>query len=111
MLEPGGDLDLAGEAAGAHGRGDLGAQDLERHLAVVLHVQGEVDRRHPALPELALERVAVRERRAERIEWAGQEWPSCEGARQVCGPAGAGASRPHRGGPRATPVEEYQPAQ
>ena len=62
MLEPGGDLDLAGEPLGAERGGQLGAQDLHRHLAVVLQVLGEVHRRHAALAELALDAVAAGER-------------------------------------------------
>ena len=68
MLEPGGDFDLAGEAVRSHGHGDLGAQNLERDLAVVLDVLGEIDRGHPALPELALDGVAVGEGLAKGVE-------------------------------------------
>jgi hypothetical protein len=59
MLEPGGDLHLAREAARAHGGGDLGPQDLQGDLPVVLEVLGEIDGGHAALPELALEAIAV----------------------------------------------------
>ena len=58
VLEPGGDLDLAGEPLGAERGGQLGAQDLHRHLAVVLQVLGEIHGRHAALAELALDAVA-----------------------------------------------------
>ena len=61
MLEPGGDLDLAGEPLGAERGGELGAEDLHRDLAVVLQVLGEVDGGHAALAELALDAVAVGE--------------------------------------------------
>ena len=47
------------EALGAQDGGQLRPQHLERDLAVVAEVVGQVDRRHPALPELALEAVAV----------------------------------------------------
>ena len=50
------------EALGAERGGQLGAQDLHRHLAVVLEVLGEVDRRHAALAELPFDAVAVGER-------------------------------------------------
>src|SRR6185437_246528 len=53
--------DLAGEPVGAERGGQLGTQDLHRHLAVVLEVFGEVDGRHSALAELALDAVAVGE--------------------------------------------------
>ena len=88
MLEPGGDLDLAGEALGAEGGGELGAQDLERHLAVVLQVLGEVDGGHAALAELPLDAVALGEgglqsghRLGHRGLWVGmvERWPECYG--------------------------------
>ena len=60
-VELGGGLDLAQEPVGAEGGRQLGPQDLERDLAVVLEVAGEVDGGHPALPELALDGVAVGE--------------------------------------------------
>ena len=60
MAEPGGDLDLAQEALGAERGRQLGVEDLERDLAVVPEVLGEVDRGHPAAAELALERIAGR---------------------------------------------------
>ena len=49
-------------------RGQFGAQHLDRDLAAMLEVFGEVDRRHPTRAELALERVAVGEGGLERVE-------------------------------------------
>ena len=49
VLEIGGGLDLAQEPLGADHRGQLGAQDLDRDLAVVLEVLREVHRGHAAL--------------------------------------------------------------
>src|SRR5207244_5076403 len=66
--QPGGDFDLAQEALGAECRGDLGTQHLDRDQATVLQVPREVDRRHPAAPQLALECVAPSQRRAEGLE-------------------------------------------
>ena len=54
-------LDLTQEALGADDGGQLGAEDLDGDLAVVLEVLGEVDRGHAALAQLALEAVAVGE--------------------------------------------------
>ena len=34
-------------------------QDLERHIAVVANVVGEIDRGHPALADLTLDSVAA----------------------------------------------------
>ena len=59
MVEPGGDLDLGQEALGAEDHAQLGAEDLEGHLAVMLHVVGQVDGGHAALAHLPLEPVAV----------------------------------------------------
>ena len=59
MLQVGGGLDLAQESLGADHGGELGAQHLDRDLAVVLEVVGEVDRGHAARAELALDAVAV----------------------------------------------------
>ena len=60
MLEPGGEADLAEEALGAEGGGELGVEDLEGDVAVVLEVLGEEDRGH-AVAELALECITVSE--------------------------------------------------
>ena len=59
MLQPGGDLDLAEEPLGPERGGELGAEHLHGHLAVVLQVLGEEDRGHAPAPELALDGVAV----------------------------------------------------
>jgi len=50
------------EAAGPERGGDLGPQDLERDLAMVAEVLGEIDRRHPARAELALDATAISQR-------------------------------------------------
>ena len=59
MLQRGRRLDLDHEPLGAEHRGEFGLEDLDRDLAVVLEVLGEVDRRHAAGAELALDAVAV----------------------------------------------------
>src|SRR5258708_32547986 len=59
MVEPRRDLDLGEEPVRAEHRAQLGPQHLERDLALVLEVLGEVDRRHAARAELALDAVAV----------------------------------------------------
>src|SRR5487761_2103158 len=65
MLQVGRGLDLGQEALAAdHGR-ELGAQDLQRDLAVVLEIVGEINGRHAARAELALEAVAGGEGRGE----------------------------------------------
>ena len=61
VLERRGGPDLEHEPVGAEHGGELGPQHLDRHLAVVLQVVGQIDRGHAALAELALEPVAVGE--------------------------------------------------
>ena len=63
VLELCGEADLSEEPLGAEDSRKLGAQHLERDRAVVLHVPGQIDRRHPAAPELTLDRVTTREGR------------------------------------------------
>jgi hypothetical protein len=65
VLQVGGRLDLGEESLGPHHGGELGLQDLERDLALVLEVVGEVDGRHAALAELALDTVAAFEGRVQ----------------------------------------------
>ncbi len=65
MGEPGGDPDFVGEPLGAEQRPQLGPEHLDRHLAAVLQIVGQVDRGHPAPAELALDGVPARERGAE----------------------------------------------
>ena len=52
---------LGEEAAGAHGAHVLGAEDLDRHLALEAPVPGAVDDRGPALAEALAQLVAVEE--------------------------------------------------
>ena len=59
MLQVRGGLDLDQEPLGADDGGQFGLQDLERDLAVVLQVLGQVHRGHAALAELALDAVAA----------------------------------------------------
>ncbi len=65
MLQVGRGPDLAQEPLGAdHGR-ELGPHELDGDLAVVPQVLGEVDSRHAALAELALEAIAFGQRGGE----------------------------------------------
>ena len=61
MVQGGGGPDLPEEPVGPDGQGQLRTQDLEGHLAPVLEVLGEVDRGHPAGPELPLDLVPIGE--------------------------------------------------
>ena len=48
MLETRRRLDLGQEPFGSHYRREFGLEDLERDLALVLQIIGQVDRRHTA---------------------------------------------------------------
>jgi len=52
-------LDFPEESLGAERRGDLGPKDLDGDEATVAEIAREIHRRHPAAPQLALQRVAV----------------------------------------------------
>ncbi len=66
VLEVGRRLDLGEEPLGPDYRGEFGTQDLDRHVALVAQIAGQVDRRHPARAELALDPVAVGQGGGER---------------------------------------------
>jgi hypothetical protein len=68
MLEVGGDLDLFEEPLPAEDGRQLGSEDFDRHLTVVLQVFGQVDRGHAAGPEFVLDGVAVGEGGFEAVE-------------------------------------------
>src|SRR2546425_6954743 len=59
VVEASGNLDLAEEPLRAERAGQLGVQNLDCDLAMVLPIMGKVDRGHPAAAELALDRVSV----------------------------------------------------
>ena len=70
MLEPSGRPDLAQETLRTEGGTEVGVEDLEGDRAVVLEVVREIDPRHPAPAELALESVALGEagtKRGQRV--------------------------------------------
>ena len=65
MLEIGGDFNLFEKPFGAEYSGELWSQHLDRDLALVLEVLGEVHGRHATFTESALDPVAVGESRGE----------------------------------------------
>src|SRR5437762_1109546 len=85
MLEMGSDADLGEEAFDAHDGGELRVEDLEGDLAVVLEVAREVDRRHAAGADLALDDVAIGERTNELFSqlWHGANVMRPRGAGQT----------------------------
>ena len=68
MVETRGDLDLAQEALGTERRSELRPQHLDRDVAVVLDVVGEIHGGHPAPAKLPLDGVAALEGFVERGE-------------------------------------------
>ena len=87
MVEPRGELDLAKKPVGAERCGEVGVEDLEGDDAIVLAVLGEVDGRHPAAAELAIDGVGAGERVAQALNWKLQ-----------IGEGGAGGRGKKRGG-------------
>ncbi len=59
MLQPGRHLYLPKKPIGPQARGQLRTKDLEGDLAMVLQVLRQVYRAHSALPQRALEAIAV----------------------------------------------------
>ena len=62
MLQPRGRANLLEEALRSKRRGQVIAQDLDRHLSVVAHIVREIHGGHATSPELAPQRVAAFER-------------------------------------------------
>ena len=75
VLQRGGGLDFHHEPLGADDGGQLRLQDLERHLAVVLEVLGQVHGGHAALAELPLDQIAISEGGDEAGERFGHRTP------------------------------------
>ena len=67
MLQARRQLDLGQKPIGAERLGDSGADDLDGDLPRVPNVVREVDGRHPAFAELALDVVAARETAPEHV--------------------------------------------
>ena len=59
VIEARSDVDLAQEAPAAQHCAQFGFEQLERHLAAVAHVVGQIDRGHAARTKLVLDDVAV----------------------------------------------------
>lgn len=87
MLQVRRGLDLGEEALGAHHGRQLRLEYLEGDLTLVLQVAGEVDGRHPARAELALDPIAAAEGRVEPADgfghrlhaWGGKGSPKITG--------------------------------
>ena len=57
MLQLGGELDLAAKTLRPECRCEVGVQHLEGDAPLVLEIHGEVDSRHAATPQFALDRI------------------------------------------------------
>jgi hypothetical protein len=68
VLEARGGRDLVDEAFGSEHGGQFGLQHLERHLALVLEIFGEIDRGHATGSQLALQAVAVSKSCSETVQ-------------------------------------------
>ena len=68
MVQAGGDLDLAQEALGTDGSGQIRVQDLDRDLAVVLEILGEKHHGHAAATNSCIDRVPLGEGRLQAFE-------------------------------------------
>jgi len=75
-LPVGGGPEFLHEPLGAEDGGELGPEDLDGDLAVVLEVLGQVDRGHAAAANLALDRVVVGEGGPQPPEEIGHHPPS-----------------------------------
>jgi len=64
-------VDFMGEPVGSHRRGELGAEDLQRDLAVMLEVVGQIHRGHAPDPDFALDAVAPAQRGSKTIQDVG----------------------------------------
>jgi hypothetical protein len=67
----GGDLYLTMEPISAECGSEFWPEDLQRYLAVKLHVLGEIDGGHATTTQLALNAVAVSQRRFETVQNVG----------------------------------------
>src|SRR5204862_6129777 len=61
------DLDLAQKPLGPDRSAEIGSEHFHGYLAVVLQVQGEMDRGHSSLAQRALQAVAVGQRLGEAL--------------------------------------------
>ena len=102
VLQVGRGRNLGDEPLGADDGGQLGAQHLDGHLALVLEVLGQVHRGHAAGPELALDAVAVGKGRGEAFDGAAHRLtvPPWRAVRRGCSARRPGrpSRRPARSG-------------
>ena len=59
MTETRRDVDLSAEPIGTDCQADFREQYLDRHIAVIANIVGEIDSGHPAPPDLAQDAIAL----------------------------------------------------
>lgn len=84
MLQLCRDLDLTRETIRADRCRQLGPEELDRDVATVPEIPGQLDRGHGTLPDLALDRVAVGESSLEAIQRLGHRKSKVSEARWRC---------------------------
>ena len=83
VLELCDDLDLAREAIWAQRRCELRAEDLDRDLAIMFEISGEIDSGHATGPGFTLNVILSRERFSQAFDVVGLEGHGCQG--RTCG--------------------------
>ena len=73
MVQACGDGNLTQESLGTECGGELGIQDLESDGTIVLQIAGEEHGPHSPAPDLALDTVAVGQRRFEVVQQLGDQ--------------------------------------
>jgi hypothetical protein len=86
VLEIRGGLDFLHEALGSEHRGKLGPQHLHGHLAVVLEIPRQIDRRHAALANVALDLVAAGDSGGQTLGDLGHDLPTPRPGRPCAAP-------------------------
>jgi len=72
VLQPGAEPDLAEEPVGAQHLSQVGMEDFEGYRPIMLEVVRQENRGHTAAPQLAVDPVAVGQRRLKAIQQIGQ---------------------------------------
>ena len=80
--------DLGDEPLGAEHCGELRLQDFDGDLALVFDIVREIDRRHPARTQLALDAIAIGHRTSDLFECVHRrtERERAKGPAEVCAP-------------------------
>ena len=67
MGQVGGDPDFAQKPIGPERRGQIGTQDLDRHIPFVAEISGQINGGHAAHPEPPLDPVPIGEGRVKPV--------------------------------------------